>query len=156
VPTTAAFLAFVLAVTLLGRLPSRDVLALLADPASIGVLCLVVFSGVLGRLNWLRNLLFNRRSSSPGAIRRRFLAVTGLAQRPGAGAPARAAAFLHGAGRRPAALLGLSPARRRAGLPRGPARSRGAAIAAGEGSGAPRHKGRRRRRVPGQGGFRGS
>ena len=65
VPATGAFLAFVLAVMLLGRLPARDVLAMLAEPASIGVLCLVVFSSVLGRLSWLRTLLFSRRPSSP-------------------------------------------------------------------------------------------
>ena len=78
VSTTAAFLGFVLAVMLLGRLPPREALAMLAEPASIGVLCLVVFSSVLGRLSWLRNLLFSRRPASPGAIRRRFLAVAGL------------------------------------------------------------------------------
>lgn len=78
VPATGAFLAFVLAVMLLGRLPPREVLAMLAEPASVGVLCLVVFSSVLGRLSWLRTLLFSRRPSPPGAIRRRFLAVSGL------------------------------------------------------------------------------
>nr|MCU0944631.1 SLC13 family permease [Rubritepida sp.] len=78
VPMTLAFLGFILAVLLLGRLPPRQVFALLAEPASIAVLCLVVFSSVLGRLTWLRNMLFSRRPQPEGAIRRRFLAVAGL------------------------------------------------------------------------------
>jgi di/tricarboxylate transporter len=78
VSTAAAFLAFILAVMLLGRASPREVLALLGEPASVAVLCLAVFSSVLGRLAWLRNLLFSRRNVEPGAIRRRFLGVAGL------------------------------------------------------------------------------
>jgi di/tricarboxylate transporter len=78
VPMAAAFLAFILAVLLLGRLPARSVLPLLGDPALIAVLCLVVFSSVLGRLTWLRNLLFSRKPEPPSAIRRRFLGVAVL------------------------------------------------------------------------------
>lgn len=78
VPMTLAFLAFILAVLLLERLPAREVFALIGEPASIAVLCLVVFSSVLGRLTWLRNLLFSRKPRSEAAIRRRFLAVAGL------------------------------------------------------------------------------
>jgi di/tricarboxylate transporter len=78
VPMAGAFLAFILAVLLLGRLPTRAVLELLGDPALIAVLCLVVFSSVLGRLTWLRNLLFSRRPEPPSAIRRRFLGVAVL------------------------------------------------------------------------------
>jgi Na+/H+ antiporter NhaD/arsenite permease-like protein len=78
VPMAGAFLAFILAVLLLGRLPTRDVLPLLGDPTLIAVLCLVVFSSVLGRLTWLRNILFSRRPQAPSAIRRRFLGVAVL------------------------------------------------------------------------------
>jgi di/tricarboxylate transporter len=75
VPTAVAFMGFILAVMLLNRIPSPEALAMLAEPASIGVLCLVVFSSVLGRLSWLRNALFSRRPSSAGAIRARFLGM---------------------------------------------------------------------------------
>lgn len=78
VPMAGGFLAFILAVLLLDRLPARQVLPLLGDPALIAVLCLVVFSSVLGRLTWLRNLLFNRKPEPPAAIRRRFLGVAVL------------------------------------------------------------------------------
>ncbi|WP_206930575.1 SLC13 family permease [Roseococcus thiosulfatophilus] len=78
VPMAAAFLAFILAVLLLQRLPTRSVLQQLGEPALIAVLCLVVFSSVLGRLTWLRNLLFSRKPEPPGAIRRRFLGVAVL------------------------------------------------------------------------------
>lgn len=78
VPMAGAFFAFILAVLLLGRLPTRAVLELLGEPALIAVLCLVVFSSVLGRLTWLRNLLFSRKPEPAGAIRRRFLAVAVL------------------------------------------------------------------------------
>jgi di/tricarboxylate transporter len=77
VPMTLAFLGFIIAVLLLERLPARQVFPLLAEPASIAVLCLVVFSTVLGRLNWLRSLLFSRSPQPESAIRRRFLAVAG-------------------------------------------------------------------------------
>jgi di/tricarboxylate transporter len=75
VPTAVAFMGFILAIMLLNRIPSPEALAMLAEPASIGVLCLVVFSSVLGRLSWLRNALFSRRPSSAGAIRARFLGM---------------------------------------------------------------------------------
>ncbi len=78
VPMSAAFLSFVLATMLLGVMSPRETLALLAEPASVAVLCLVIFSSVLGRLSWLRNLLFSRRPSSERAIRARFLAVAGM------------------------------------------------------------------------------
>lgn len=78
VATATAFLAFILAVMLLGRAAPREVLALLGEPASVAVLCLAVFSSVLGRVTWLRNMLFSRRDTAPGPIRRRFLAVAGL------------------------------------------------------------------------------
>lgn len=78
VPMAGAFLAFILAVLLLERLPTRTVLQALGEPALIAVLCLVVFSSVLGRLTWLRSLLFSREPGSAGAIRRRFLGVAVL------------------------------------------------------------------------------
>jgi phosphoglycerol transferase MdoB-like AlkP superfamily enzyme len=78
VATAPAFLAFILAVMLLGRASPREVLALIGEPASVAVLCLAVFSIVLGRLSWLRNMLFSRRNTEAGPIRRRFLAVAGL------------------------------------------------------------------------------
>lgn len=78
VPMAAAFLAFILAVLLLQRLPTRSVLEQLGEPALVAVLCLVMFSSVLGRLTWLRNLLFSRKPEPPGAIRRRFLGVAVL------------------------------------------------------------------------------
>jgi di/tricarboxylate transporter len=68
----------ILAVMLLDRLPVREGLAMLREPAAIGVLCLVVFSGVLGRLAWLRNPLVGRRPGSPRALRTRFRAMAGL------------------------------------------------------------------------------
>ncbi|WP_027286136.1 SLC13 family permease [Rubritepida flocculans] len=79
VPMAAAFFAFILAVLLLERLPAREVLEYLGEPSLIAVLCLVVFSSVLGRLTWLRKLLFSRKPEPPGAIRRRFLGVAVLA-----------------------------------------------------------------------------
>jgi di/tricarboxylate transporter len=78
VATAPAFLAFILAVMLLGRATPREVLALIGEPASVAVLCLAMFSSVLGRLSWLRNMLFSRRNTQPGPIRRRFLGVAGL------------------------------------------------------------------------------
>jgi len=78
VPMAGAFLAFILAVLLLERLPTRTVLQQLGEPALIAVLCLVVFSSVLGRLTWLRNLLFSRKPEPAAAIRRRFLGVAVL------------------------------------------------------------------------------
>lgn len=77
VATAPAFLAFILAVMLLGRATPREVLALIGEPASVAVLCLAMFSSVLGRLSWLRNMLFSRRNTAPGPIRRRFLGVAG-------------------------------------------------------------------------------
>lgn len=78
VPMAGAFLAFILAVLLLERVPMRTVLQSLGEPALIAVLCLVVFSSVLGRLTWLRSLLFSRRPEAAGAVRRRFLGVAVL------------------------------------------------------------------------------
>lgn len=51
----------------------------MGEPSLVAVLCLVFFSSVLGRLNWLRKLLFSRKPEPPGAIRRRFLGVAVLA-----------------------------------------------------------------------------
>ncbi|MBS7788975.1 SLC13 family permease [Roseococcus sp. SDR] len=78
VPMAGAFLAFILAVLLLERVPSRTVLESLGEPTLVAVLCLVVFSSVLGRLTWLRRLLFSRKPASEGAIRRRFLGMATL------------------------------------------------------------------------------
>lgn len=78
VPMAAAFLAFILAVLLLERVPTRTVLQSLGEPALVAVLCLVVFSSVLGRLTWLRSLLFSRKPEAESAIRRRFLGVAVL------------------------------------------------------------------------------
>lgn len=78
VQVALAFVGFILAVLLLGRLPVRQVMAYLGDPSLVAVVCLVIFSGVLGRLTWLRNLLFSRKAAEQSAIRRRFLAMAGL------------------------------------------------------------------------------
>ena len=76
VPIAAAFLAFVLAVMATGRLEVERTLRLLGEPALVAVVCLILFSNVVGRLKWLRSLVFNRRDSGLRMTLLRFLTVT--------------------------------------------------------------------------------
>ncbi|MBL8572936.1 MAG: SLC13 family permease [Hyphomicrobiaceae bacterium] len=78
VPIAGAFLAFVLFVALVGFMPFRDVLAMLADPTLVAVVCLVLFSSVVTRLGWLAGLLFDRGSHGLRATLLRFLGISGL------------------------------------------------------------------------------
>ncbi len=73
-----AFAAFMAGLLLLGTMTSRELLQLLVDPASVAVICLVIFSTLLGRLHWLRKLLVSRRDSTVFAAARRFLGTAGL------------------------------------------------------------------------------
>lgn len=78
VPIATAFLAFVLLVPLTGLMPFRAVLAMLADPTLVAVVCLVLFSSVVTRLGWLAGLLFDRRRHGLRATLARFLGISGL------------------------------------------------------------------------------
>ena len=76
VSPVAAFISFIIAVALLGSLPFRDLLALLAEPALVAVVCLVLFSGVVARMAWLRRLLFVRGQTGLRRIMARFLGLS--------------------------------------------------------------------------------
>lgn len=78
VPISAAFMVFILAVLVTGRISVTQGLQLLGDPATVAVICLVLFSNVLGRLAWLRTLLFDRHQHGVRRTLLRFLSVTGL------------------------------------------------------------------------------
>jgi di/tricarboxylate transporter len=78
VPISAAFMLFILAVLVTGRISVTQGLQLLSDPATVAVICLVLFSNVLGRLPWLRMLLFDRHQHGLRRTLLRFLSVTGI------------------------------------------------------------------------------
>jgi di/tricarboxylate transporter len=73
-----AFLVFIIAVVLLDRLSFSKVLPLLADPGTAGVLSLVIFSSVIGRLLWLRRMMFGGRARGKTLTLMRFLGVAGI------------------------------------------------------------------------------
>jgi di/tricarboxylate transporter len=73
-----AFIVFIIAVVLLERLSFSRVLPLLADPGTAGVLSLVIFSSVIGRLIWLRRLMFGAGSQGKSLTLFRFLSIAGL------------------------------------------------------------------------------
>lgn len=78
VAMSVAFMAFILAVLLTGRVSVPTGLQLLADPATVAVVSLVLFSNILGRLKWLQRLLFDRYNHSLRRTLFRFLGMTGL------------------------------------------------------------------------------
>ncbi|HBB55471.1 MAG TPA: SLC13 family permease [Hyphomonadaceae bacterium] len=77
VAPSTAFMAFIAAVVALGRLPFSQVLGLAVQPATVAVLALVVFAGVLSRLAWLRRITASRHKTGQRAALFRFLSVAG-------------------------------------------------------------------------------
>jgi len=72
----AAFVGFILAIALLGTMPFPALLGLLAEPALVAVVCLVLFSAVVARMDWLRRLLFVRGQTGLHRIMARFLGLS--------------------------------------------------------------------------------
>lgn len=78
VSVAATFGCFLAALLVTGSMTARELLALLVDPASVSVVCLVLFSTLLGRLRWLRGMLFSARRAGRRSAALRFLGVAGL------------------------------------------------------------------------------
>jgi di/tricarboxylate transporter len=77
IPMSMALLLFIAAVVALGRLPFRDVLPLLADPAVFIVLCFVLFARVLSQLYWLKGFVLGKAEGSNRRMLVRFLSAVG-------------------------------------------------------------------------------
>ena len=77
VSLAAAFMVFIGAVLVLGRLDVSVVLPKLGEPALVGIVCLVLFSSAMGRLGWLQRLMMSKTAHQPRQILLRFLASAG-------------------------------------------------------------------------------